>query len=472
MFFLKYLRRELRRRMRQTVVTALGLAVGIGLVVTVTAASAGVRDAQAAVLHALFGIGTDITVTTTPPPPPKPGTPEASKFAFTPGAKSQHMDLLGLVPGLGLLDASSAAAVAQLPGVAAAAGGLTLVNTTLTVPSQAQIGPDGKPPASAFPTTFTVDGVDLSRPGLGPLASGEISQGRSLAAADATSNVALVDSGYATARKLSVGSTMTIGNTRFKVVGLVRQPQGGSPANAYIPLARAQAVAGFQGLDTLTGTVSTIYVSAGSAGEIPTVQNEISKLLPSATVTSSASLANAVSGSLAGAANLARQLGRWLAVAALVAAFAVASLLTMASVARRVREFGTLKALGWRSRRIVAQLLGESAVIGVIGAVAGVALGFGGAALVTVLAPELSATVAQNPGSAPPENVSINGNGMHRQVAEGAVHTVAVHLHAPVTLTAIGLAVVLAIAGGLVAGSLGGWRAARLRPADALGRVA
>jgi putative ABC transport system permease protein len=45
-FFLTYLRRELRRRMRQSVFIALGLAVGIGLVVTVTAASAGVKKAQ------------------------------------------------------------------------------------------------------------------------------------------------------------------------------------------------------------------------------------------------------------------------------------------------------------------------------------------------------------------------------------------------------------------------------------------
>ena len=34
------------------------------------------------------------------------------------------------------------------------------------------------------------------------------------------------------------------------------------------------------------------------------------------------------------------------------------------------------------------------------------------------------------------------------------------------------LAVVLAVAGGIIAGMFGGWRAARLRPADALSKVA
>lgn len=47
----------------------------------------------------------------------------------------------------------------------------------------------------------------------------------------------------------------------------------------------------------------------------------------------------------------------------------------------------------------------------------------------------------------------------------------AVHLAAPVTVTVIVLAVVLALAGGLVAGSFGSWRAARLRPAAALSSV-
>jgi ABC-type antimicrobial peptide transport system permease subunit len=44
---------------------------------------------------------------------------------------------------------------------------------------------------------------------------------------------------------------------------------------------------------------------------------------------------------------------------ALVAAFLLAALLMMSAVTRRVREFGTLKALGWRSRRVVEQVMGE-----------------------------------------------------------------------------------------------------------------
>jgi ABC-type antimicrobial peptide transport system permease subunit len=48
---------------------------------------------------------------------------------------------------------------------------------------------------------------------------------------------------------------------------------------------------------------------------------------------------------------------------------------------------------------------------------------------------------------------------------------VSVTLTAPVTTDLILLAVALAVAGGLIAGMFGGWRAARLRPAAALARV-
>ena len=110
-------------------------------------------------------------------------------------------------------------------------------------------------------------------------------------------------------------------------------------------------------------------------------------------MTTSADLADQVSGSLSSASDLADRLGTWLAVAALVASFAVAGLLTVSAVSRRVREFGTLKALGWKSRRIVVQVLGESFVVGLVGAVLGVALGIAGARLIVAFSPALKATV-------------------------------------------------------------------------------
>jgi putative ABC transport system permease protein len=169
-------------------------------------------------------------------------------------------------------------------------------------------------------------------------------------------------------------------------------------------------------------------------------------------------------------------LGKWLAVLVLIAAFAVASLLTMAAVARRVPEFGTLKALGWRSSRIVSQVLGESVGTGIIGGLAGVGLGFAGVAIIDKIAPKLFATVPSATGGGLQTQFAGGGSGPVAAGPTGAAAshtaTIAVPMSASVTLGAIILAVLLAVAGGLIAGSFGGWRAARLRPAAALARVA
>jgi putative ABC transport system permease protein len=492
--FLTYLRRELRRRMRQAIFIALGLALGIGLVITVTAASSGVKNAQGQVLHALYGVGTDVTVTQTP----TAGSGGPFGFGFRGRVGSGKVPAAGTTInvnrlvnfGLGTLPDSSVTSISKLSHVAAAAGSLTLTDTKVTgkIPAVNSTGGGGFEPGGGgggsfhgnFSTSsFTVSGVDLAHGAVGPLSSGKLSSGATFTSADTTANVAVVDANYAAQQKLSVGSAVSVAGTSFKVIGIVSVPQGSSPPDVYIPLARAQKLAG------LTGKVNTVYVAATSAASISGVSREISSLLPKATVTTSSSLASEVTGSLASASSLANNLGKWLAIAVLVAAFLLASLLTMSAVARRVREFGTLKALGWPSRRIIGQVMGESIVIGIIGGALGVALGFAGAALVTKLSGPLTASVGQTTGSAtpggartfggggfaPPGGGAAPGGGGFGRAAASAAHTVAVHLTAPVTISAVLLAVVLAIAGGLIAGTFGGWRAARLRPAAALSRV-
>jgi putative ABC transport system permease protein len=487
--FLTYIRRELRRRMRQAIIIAVGLALGIGLVIIVTAVSSGVKNAQASVLHALYGQGTDITVTRAP----AAVSPGSFGFGGQTGTRTRPapgtaIDIDTLRSGgLGTIGSSSVTTVSRLKDVAAAAGGLTLTDTKITGTMPAinstsggfgggggAGGGGGSFSGSFTPTSFGVDGVDIGNGELGPLSAGKLSSGRTFTSSDANSNVAVLDSNYAAQNKLSIGSTITIAKTSFKVIGIVSEPSGQNNSDAYIPLARAQALAG------LTNDVNTIYVAANSAANVLAVSKEISSAVPSSTVTNSSDLANEVTGSLANTSSLANNLGKWLAIAVLVAAFLVASLLTMSAVSRRVREFGTLKALGWRSRRITGQVMGESIAIGIIGGVIGVIIGLVGIAVVNKLAPPLSASVGSTTGSATPGGARQFGGGGGGggggfggfRRASTASHTVAVHLTASVTIEMIILAVVLAIAGGLIAGSFGGWRAARLSPAAALAKVA
>jgi putative ABC transport system permease protein len=477
MFFVTYLRRELGRRMRQAIFITLGLALGVGLVVTVAAASAGVKKAQSGVLGALYGVGTNVTVTGATPGPPKRGSTSENNqdnqsFGIEPGPNGQleictsngtctsaaGKTIDQLMTSYAGISESKVAEAARLPGVTAAAGGITLTDDTTTFGNS----------SSSLPQqgSFTVDGVDTGKPSLGPLSSASLTSGHSFTAADAGAGVAVVDSGYARSENLKAGSVLTISQVRFTVIGIVRQAQTSSPPDVYVPLARAQALSLYAG--NLTADVNEIYVAAASATDIPAVSKEISRLLPSATVTTESSLASEVTGSVSSAAKLANDLGKWLAVLVLIAAFAVASLLTMAAVARRVAEFGTLKALGWRTRRIVIQVLGESVVMGIVGAAAGVGLGFAGVAIISAVAPTLSAIVGgiTGPQVSLPHAATLLGG------AAAQARTVSVPLQPSVTAGVIVLAAFLAVAGGLLAGSLGSWRIASLRPADALSRVA
>ena len=467
--FFTYVARELRRRRRQAVVVALGLALGIGLVVTVSAMSAGVRTAQDTVLHSLYGVATDVTVTQAA----GGGSGGPARFGLNPRNEAQQgksfsRDDVLQTPGLGTISQDQVSKVSDLSGVSAASGGLTLISIHAegtfpdfggsgSVSGQARPAPTATPSVAPIKvTSYSISGVDVTNSAVGAITPSQVTSGRYFTATETNSKVAVVDAGYAKQHELKVGSTITIDGTKYSVIGIATSAAGGQASNVYIPLARAQKLAG------LTGKVNRIYVKASSASAIAAVKSEIQKALPKATVTTADDLAAQVSGSLASASSLASRLGTWLSVAALIAAFAVASLLTMSAVGRRIREFGTLKALGWRSRRVVGQVMGEAVVQGILGGALGIGVGVGGAFLVSKLAPTLKATIGATGNSGP---------GPVGQALAAASNTVTVPLTAPLSASLFALAIGLALAGGILAGTLGGWRAARLRPAEALRRV-
>jgi putative ABC transport system permease protein len=220
-----------------------------------------------------------------------------------------------------------------------------------------------------------------------------------------------------------------------------------------------QAVATAAGL--AVGVALVVTVSAAAAGTRAAQARVLDSLAHAA---ASNAAAASVAGAVTTASGLAADLGAWVAAAALVASFTIAALLTLASVARRVREFGTLKALGWPARQVTAQVLAETALTGVAGTLAGVALGYAGAALVAFLGPSLIVNVAGFAGGLPSPGAS------GPPQALGADGPVSVPFSAPVSAGVVALAVGLGLLGTLLAGALGAWRAARLSPADALSK--
>ncbi|MET7679638.1 FtsX-like permease family protein [Streptomyces sp. NPDC005423] len=483
-----YLKRELSRRKKAALVIAMGLALGIALVITVNSVSAGMNQAQDKVLKSLYGLGTDMTVTKAQSAP-KAGSSQGPNFDFDAKSSSstkQSSDRVNTQGGQ-TLASSLVAKVSSQKGVASAVGALTLNVTKVdgsftqgkaksstsgsSSGSSQQGGPgggtssgSGQPQvqgggASFNVNSYSVAGIDVTDQALGPLSTSKITSGKTFTSAQTDAKVAVVSKSYAKSKKYKVGSTFTVSGTKFTVIGIATPSSSESTTDVYLPLKQAQT------LGDSKNKVTTIYVKATDSKQISAVKSTIQKNISGTTVTTSADLASTVSGSLSTASNLATSVGKWLSIAVLIAAFLVAALLTSSAVSRRVREFGTLKALGWPSRKVTRQVVGESMVNGLIGGALGIALGLAAAYTVTAISPKLTAQLGSTGGA---------GGGPGGQGGPGrqaTASTVQIALNAPVSLTTIALAVGLAVTGGLIAGAMGGWRASRMRPADALRSV-
>jgi ABC-type antimicrobial peptide transport system permease subunit len=482
-----YLRRELAGRKKQTIIVAAGLAIAIALVIIVNSLSAGVRDAQTQALASVYGVGTDLTVSGATA---EPGEGGGARFEFDESAGETEDGTTSLSQSRlmtdmmrGTLEASTVDTVSELEGVAAASGALSLTNSTFSgeMPDRSQVtegeasdGGMGAPPAggpdgaggSAFDIdSFTVLGIDPGASDVGPLSAVTVTEGRALEESDAGADVAVLDATYASTKELAVGDTIDVGGTDMEIVGLVSSASSDADtaSNVYIPLDVAQTLAGVEDV------VSTVYVQAASADGIEAVQSEIESALPDATVSSQSDLASTVSGSLSSASSLISSLGTWLSIIVLVVALALAVLFTISGVSRRTREFGTLKAIGWSNGRVIGQVAGESFVQGLLGGVVGLVIGLAGIAAINIAAPTISSAPATTGTQGGPGGGMPGGGGPFGQAATQVSDVV---LSAPLTPWIIVAAVGLAIAGGLVAGAFGGWRAARLSPAEALRSVA
>jgi ABC-type antimicrobial peptide transport system permease subunit len=488
-FYLTYMLNELRRRGGRTLLTALGLGVGVGLVVAVNALSTGLDRAQAEVLEPLTGVGTDMSVTR-----PIVFDENARNGPFGGLSDEERRQLREENGGvrLGLRDmgepgetfsrddfvsaaqlsfpAAEVSAIEKIDGVAAATGALTLtaIHVEGVVPEQTEqprgtfVQPGGG--AAAGPenldlTSFSVTGVDPASAELGVVTSSQITAGRFLGTGAARE--AVLNTAYASRNGIEVGGTLTLAGKQYGVVGLVQTPLGGQASDVYVPLAQLQALSGRE------GRVNTALVRADTAADVEAVAARVAAGLEGAEVTTAQDLADRVSGSLVDAKNLAGKLGTALAVVGLLAAFLIASLLTLASVNKRVRELGTLKALGWPQRLVVRQVTGEAMLQGLLGGALGVVVGLLGVVAIDAVAPTLQATVQTAVENGP----RFAGPGAFGQGAVDEPAATDVALDASISSTLVVLAVGLALLGGLVAGAVGGLRAARLRPADALRHI-
>jgi ABC-type antimicrobial peptide transport system permease subunit len=312
------------------------------------------------------------------------------------------------------------------------------------------------PTTNTQTSTYTVAGVNPSNSTSGLVTKAQLIKGTWLSTNPTTAkSQVLVTTAYASQKDLKVGQTLSINSVNYTIVGLVNPTLTGDVSDIYFSLSNLQS------LSTNQNRINEVLVSVANAKDVNSVAKAIKKELPGATVLTSANLADQVTGSLSNARKLANDLGGALALLILLAAFLIAGLLTLSSVSKRVREIGSLRAIGWSRGRVVRQIMGETLGIGILGGVVGVGIGAAICLIIGAVGPGL--TVTSTGLAVGASHVS----GLLNQATTASVAST-VHLTAPIRFPTIVIAFFGALLGGLIAGAFGGWRAARLSPASAL----
>jgi putative ABC transport system permease protein len=260
----------------------------------------------------------------------------------------------------------------------------------------------------------------------------------SQAEVDGSASVAVL--GSETATELfttgnAVGQTISINGESFVVIGVLQsQGSSGSTNNDDTVLVPLTTFAARLSTSSSANSVSSIYLSGKDADSLSAAYQQVkTSLLASHQVTSDdADFTVSTQASLVETATsitgiLTLLLGGIAAISLLVGGIGVMNIM-LVSVSERIREIGLRKALGATPGVIRRQFLVEAGILGVLGGLVGVGLGFLVAAILT---PIIGITVT---------------------------------ISAPATL----LALTVSLGIGLVAGVYPASRAAKLAPIDAL----
>ena len=273
------------------------------------------------------------------------------------------------------------------------------------------------------------------------VAPDEVTSGRYLVADDP--NGVMLEEVFAGVSKLNVGDSIAAFNHSFTVVGIVNPSLHSKPAgiaNMYAPLSVVQSIARSYGdfYNFAVRDINIVLVEVSPKGDsayINTVEQSVLGNLESYAGQTGA-IVGYQCGSIARKVVSVNETSAWAISFVLLACVTLFSLKSQfGSVVERTKEIGILKAIGWTDSDVTKQVFIESLLQGLAGGTIGVGFGY----LVTFLVPQLGFVSSQN-----------------------------LVLAVSPLLVLIGL--IISLGGGILAGTIPAWRAAKLQPAEALRR--
>jgi len=252
----------------------------------------------------------------------------------------------------GILDESLITDLENTNGVKDTAG-ILRVNSNVSTPSG----------GSGFGSMggFLVNGIDSSK-----LALVGIDSVNGTIFTNGSSNEIIIGKTVAQNLNKTVGSTIDIYGTEFEVTGIFESGNFIYDTGAFTSLST------LQNLTNNTGKVSYIQVKVNDNANASQVSKTIQDERPNdLSATTAVDQANRINQSL-GMIDTASWAISLLAI--VIGGVGVINTMIM-SVFERTREIGVLKAVGWKDRRILGMILGESIILTLVAAVVGIILG-------------------------------------------------------------------------------------------------
>ncbi len=410
---LSYLLAEIQHRFGRALGSLIGVALGVALFIALIAAGNGFREAAR---QPLAGIGADILIS-------RPDNTGNASTQTTRGIRQPF--------GLSLLTIDDVDVLRGVSGISGVSGGLLLwdfgANSYQTV-----LGVN-------VPQTTTAAGALQA---VGPTQAADwIVSGRFFQPDE--TDVIVVDRHYAAFFRMKPGETVEIAGKPFTVVGVVEVPGGNqaAAANFYLPLTDAQSLAGLA-----DDQINQVYVRVAEAGDVEAVVAESEARLGDISAMTEQSVVQV----MGGVAQVSDRFAGVAALAALLGGLILTAITISAGINLRAAEIGVMKATGWQARDVVRLFTIEGILLSLLGAVAGIFLGW----LAILLLGQISVDLTTLAGTTPDLG--------------SAVTTADYTLPAQLSWNAVLLAVATAIIGGGLASLFSARRAAQLKPANAL----
>ena len=176
---------------------------------------------------------------------------------------------------------------------------------------------------------------------------------------------AIVGTQYATMNNVSVGDKISIHNTDFKITGIYETGSIFMDGTIYVPLDKLQEL-------TDTEEVSSVLVKTGEGVNDSLISNEIEEQYTDLLTLTSAEMSSMMD-NVTGILDTASLAVSGLAI--IVGAIGIINTMVM-TVYERTKEIGVLKSIGWKPRRILLMIMGETLVLttlsGIVGTIFGI----------------------------------------------------------------------------------------------------